>query len=116
MTDTEPWAGPSAPPPPASVTVVGTTDALTIAVAGELDAANRVAVHDALHDAIAARSPRHVVIDLAGLSFCDTAGIRVLAGILRQLTVDGTTCHVRKPQPHVARLLRLIPTDAVVVP
>ncbi|GGQ49450.1 STAS domain-containing protein [Couchioplanes azureus] len=115
MTATQPWVGRLAEPPPASVTVIGTTGALILAVAGELDASNRVEVHDALHDAIAAHAPRHVVIDLAGLGFCDLAGMRVLAGILRQLTADGVPCHMRSPQPHVARLLRLIPTGAVVV-
>lgn len=84
-----------------SLQVDDTTDALVVrvAVAGELDLAGAPALAEALSAAQA--SAAAVVLDLRGLTFCDTAGLHVV------LAADE---HARQ---HAARLV-LIPASPAV--
>ncbi|MEV6598636.1 STAS domain-containing protein [Actinoplanes sp. NPDC051346] len=88
--------------------VAVTADVLTVVVSGELDAANRMIVLDALLDAFSESKPRHVVVDLSALGFCDSAGARVL-GCGQQLALShGASWRICNPQPHVEWLLRIV--------
>lgn len=51
---------------------------LVVRVAGELDLATQPHARAALDDALA-RSPRHLVVDLAGVTFCSVRGFALFA-------------------------------------
>lgn len=108
--------GPTAGGEPARPPAVGirTDDVLTIVVSGELDAANGPALDAVVQSALTARRPaRHVVMDLAELSFCDTAGARALVRADRLATAHGARCRLTRARPHIAWLLRTAGADGV---
>jgi anti-sigma B factor antagonist len=77
-----------------------------ISLAGEADASTP-AMGEAL-DAEVARCPRLLVVDLAALSFIDSAALSVLMRTHRALRRDGGTLALVSPSPSVARILELI--------
>jgi anti-anti-sigma factor len=85
-------------------------DELTIMVSGDLDASSAIALDAAMDDIVAADPPARLVIDLAGLDFCDTAGVRALARAHRVASAQGAHCRLIRAQPHVAWLLRVTDT------
>lgn len=92
----------------ASATVIATltTDVLTLMVSGEVDKATRLALYDALYDAITTHTAQRVVMDLSSLGFSDIAGARVIANAYRLAVARGSVCQIREPQPHIAWLLQ----------
>jgi anti-sigma B factor antagonist len=67
---------------PFSVAVVPTHATACIDVTGELDLATAPQLKTAL-DALASNDTRHVLIDLRGLQFIDSSGLRTLLGPAR---------------------------------
>jgi anti-anti-sigma factor len=63
-------------PPPFHLTVEDHEDRLVVAATGELDLATAGALEDAVLPAV--RDGRHVVLDLRGLDFMDSSGVRVI--------------------------------------
>jgi anti-anti-sigma factor len=57
---------------------------IRICVSGEIDLANAAAVEDEIHAAIT-HHPSTVSVDLAGLTYMDSAGIRVLYALASRL-------------------------------
>lgn len=53
-----------------------------VTVAGEMDLTSSPAVRQKVHDAVA-EGRRSVVLDLAGVRFCDSSGVGVLIGARR---------------------------------
>lgn len=49
-----------------------------LALSGELDMAAAEALHNSVHHALTPDPPDHLIIDLAGLTFCDSTGVRAL--------------------------------------
>jgi anti-anti-sigma factor len=85
-------------------TFTGETDP-TIAVAGELDSATAVALLAELEQALAVPGVRGVVLDLQGVSFIDSAGLRAIIQ-LEQATRDrGLGLTVLPAPPEVTKLL-----------
>jgi anti-anti-sigma factor len=56
---------------------------------------------------------RHVVLDLAEVSFVDSAGLGVLVVALKRFRADGGNVVVRRPHRQVARLFEMTGLDAV---
>lgn len=54
---------------------------------------------------------RLLIIDLAGVSFCDVSGLAVLIGTQRRATARGITVRLAAPRPQVAKLLRITGLD-----
>ena len=54
-----------------------------------------------------------LVIDLGNLEFVDSAGLGVLVGIYKRLKQSGQRVAVVRPQPYVARVMRIIKLDRV---
>lgn len=77
----------------------------TVVITGELDAASAqlLAVHLAW---TAGAGARHVVFDMAGVSFADCATMRLITGAARLLP-GGRRPAVRQPGPVVRRVLAL---------
>jgi anti-anti-sigma factor len=95
------------PPTAASVTGSLTDDVLTITVSGNLDAAAQSTLQHSLSDILASHRPRHVIVDVAGVDFCDSAGARMLSRAEHVTTAGGSSFAIHDPQPHVAWVLRI---------
>ena len=54
-----------------------------------------------------------LVIDLGNLEFVDSAGLGVLVGIYKRMKQCGQRVAVVRPQPYVARVMRIIKLDRV---
>ncbi|MDW3216116.1 MAG: STAS domain-containing protein [Ilumatobacteraceae bacterium] len=73
-----------------------------IEVVGEIDASTA----GQLADAIAEREG-DVVIDVAGVAFIDSSGIRALIASQQAVEAQGATLTIRNPSPAVLRLFQL---------
>ena len=65
-------------------------DHVRIAVAGELDMATAGQLRDHLHLLLAADRPRLVLLDLDGVTFCDSTGISTLVAALASFASWGS--------------------------
>src|SRR3954452_15793629 len=52
--------------------------AVRLSLAGELDLVTRDDVRDRVQETLDATSPRHLIIDMAGVTFCDSSGLSAL--------------------------------------
>ena len=105
-------------PPSASASLkIATRPAGTrtvVVVSGEIDIDTEQAVRRALRLALA-RSPGGLDLDLAGVGFCDCAGLNVLLSLRRIALSDGKTLAVRAVSAGVARLFALTDTSSLFV-
>lgn len=90
----------------ASHTVSGAGDA-RVAVSGELDHSTAPQVREAVAACMAKR-PKRLCLDLAGVSFCDCAGLNVLLEVRISVLQAGTDLVVEGIGTQLARLLSLI--------
>jgi anti-anti-sigma factor len=82
-------------------------------ISGELDLTNADSVERALERAIS-NDLHRVVLDLAGLSFLDSSGLRAVLRLAGRLRTRQQTLMVAVPeQSHVRRILVLTRVDAV---
>jgi anti-sigma B factor antagonist len=77
---------------------------------GEFDLCGEPHLYDALENAIALDQPT-VVIDLRGLTFIDSSGIRALLVAARRCQETAHVLHVVPGPPQVANVLRLCGVD-----
>ncbi|MEU4161254.1 STAS domain-containing protein [Actinoplanes sp. NPDC026670] len=87
-------------------------DRLLITLHGSLDAVSVDALQTQLydltrvHDLIGLSDPvRQIHINVAGVDFCDAAGLRMLVAARRVAESRQATCHLHDPQPHLRWLL-----------
>ena len=73
-------------------------------LAGDVEGVHVVAVTDALFQALGASDGR-VVIDLSGVTFCDSSGLSCLLRL--RMRSNGRQVVLRDPPPAVTRLLAL---------
>lgn len=78
-----------------------------IALDGELDLATEPLLTDAVRTLMAGPVVGALVVDLAGLRFLDSSGMRALLRAHRLAEEQGATFMVVRPQPNVAELLRI---------
>lgn len=85
---------------------ISENDSLVLALSGRLDAAWAEPVQAALEAAI--RDGRHrIVLDLAGVDYVSSAGLRVVIGGYKQLRAIHGQLVVRAAQPGVAKVIEL---------
>ncbi|MBW8486560.1 STAS domain-containing protein [Actinomadura parmotrematis] len=80
--------------------------AAALAVAGEIDLSTADALRDrliALHDA----GHRRLVVDFAGVAFCDAAGLGALVAARNHVTGRGGDIRLARLRPAQERLVRL---------
>jgi anti-sigma B factor antagonist len=78
-----------------------------IAVSGEIDMATVGAIHRAVDSAITTAGTNEVVIDLAGVTFCDSSGIAAFDQRYANAAARGVRLRVAQPQPSVRRVLEI---------
>ncbi|GIF63906.1 hypothetical protein Ais01nite_19410 [Asanoa ishikariensis] len=83
-------------------------NALTVAVAGEVDLDTAGRLEDALQDGIDNAGVTKIVVDLAGVPFLDSTGIRVLLAGRHRAAECGTALIVTRAQPVVRRVLEVM--------
>jgi anti-sigma B factor antagonist len=81
-------------------------------VFGELDMATAPTLSDLLQR-IENEGERSIVVDLAGLEFCDSSGLRALVVLHQRAERTGLRLVLRSPAPPVQRLFELTNTDAL---
>jgi anti-sigma B factor antagonist len=89
-----------------SITVTGAPDAVRIGVRGEVDSSTAPAVRTAVERALG-EDLRELTVDLAGVTFLDSAGLCVLAATHRQATDRGIRLRVLASERAVVRPLQI---------
>jgi anti-anti-sigma factor len=79
---------------------------LVLSPVGEVDVANADVLRNAIRDAVAA-SPRCLVVDLAGLTFCGSTGLVVLMDARRDAEAAGVRFGTADGPPIVRRVLEI---------
>lgn len=87
--------------PDLEVEVVRATDHVAVVLRGELDAHGEAEAHAALDEASAAGAG--VVLDLRGLEFVDSSGLKLVLVWNRRLKERGVAFTVVRGAPHVQR-------------
>jgi anti-anti-sigma factor len=83
------------------------TQAQRIAVAGEVDMLSAPAVQEAVVDVLHRRHPRRIEIDLRGVTFLDSAGIRTLLICHDDAQQENCLLTLVDPHPRVYRVLQI---------
>ncbi|MFJ3922942.1 STAS domain-containing protein [Streptomyces sp. NPDC090022] len=91
-------------------TLAGDDRDLMIALAGELDFHTAGQVEPRLQE-LAESDCRTLVLDLRGLSFCDSAGIDLLIRLSRRCRLAGTRLLLCDVPPLVAKSMRVLGAD-----
>jgi len=84
-----------------------------VVLAGESDMNTRQMLRGVLERAMS-QPARHLVIDLSGLEFIDSATVHVLMDVQRTFAGDGGRMSFVAPHPLITRVLSLTGTDQVV--
>jgi anti-sigma B factor antagonist len=90
-----------------------TPGATVLALAGELDLATIGVLKDAVGDRLAPDS--HVILDLAGLTFCDSTGLGAFVALHRHAKTSGARFALAAPRRRIADLFSLSGIDQVIV-
>ena len=80
-------------------------------ISGELDAATADQAFEYVRQVID-RSRGPVVIDLAGLSFCDARGLRTLVGVAVHARAAGRRLSLSGARPAIVKVMRITGVDA----
>jgi anti-sigma B factor antagonist len=106
-------AGPAGQPPPGTVRLAGMltlsclisqTGQTTVTFAGELDYASADQAYGYVRDVINAHGGQ-VLLDVAGLSFCDARGLGALARMSRHARQAGSPLHLVAPPPLLRKII-----------
>jgi anti-sigma B factor antagonist len=84
-----------------------------IAVSGELDLATCGALTAALDDALRDESCAGIGVDLRGLSFCDSSGLKALLQASRQAALRRIDLVMTRPAPSCWRVFEISGLDTV---
>lgn len=89
-----------------AVTAAGADDRLIVRLATDIDCATAETLCSRMAAMIAAYAPRQVIIDLARVDFCDSAGIRGLETLAEEVTRGGATFRLEGARPHIVWLVQ----------
>lgn len=84
-----------------------------VSVGGDLDYDSHGRLEQALDAALDGGPPSGLVVDLAGVTYCDSCGLRVLLGAQARARDVGATFVLRGAQGQPARALKLTGLDQV---
>jgi anti-anti-sigma factor len=89
-------------------------DEVTIALVGEVDISNEAAVGVGLAE-ILEMAPTRIAVDLAGLTYLDSSGVRCLLNVARRATTTGSAMVIRRPVGIVLRVLEICGVDELLL-
>jgi len=89
---------------PLRVIVRAADEPPTILLEGELDPHTAPLLEQALND-LTSRGSRDVTLDLSGLEFMDSSGLRVIISAHKDFEAAGATLTLRNPTATIGRLL-----------
>ncbi|MEU6041799.1 MULTISPECIES: STAS domain-containing protein [Actinomadura] len=102
---------PRGTPPDLRVTVADAfADAAVVTVEGEIDLGTAETLRAELF-ALHAAGRRGLVVDFAGVRFCDASGLGALVAAHNRVTADGGRVHLARVRPQQARLLSITGLD-----
>src|SRR2546421_2522408 len=87
-------------------------DGAVLAVAGEIDMATAASLYEQA-TALAVPGTRVLVLDLGGVSFCDSLGVAALVRIYRHGAGLGYRLRVTNVREHIAHVLQISGLDQV---
>jgi anti-sigma B factor antagonist len=90
----------------------GTSGATVLALVGELDLGSIGALKEAVGHRLTAEA--HVVLDLAGLTFCDSTGLGAFVALHRQARSTSARFALAAPRRRIADLFTLSGIDQVI--
>src|ERR1700733_349953 len=92
------------------LTDTGDSQPTIVKVFGEIDIANAAAFGDSLAEVC--ERGRHVIVDIAGVTFIDSSGVNTLLAIANQIGGDqGAGLVLRNPTAHVRKVLEVLGLD-----
>lgn len=91
------------PPATFNVRIDRTDGGAVVVAAGELDLAGAERLAEALPDDM----PGRVVLDLEGVTFLDSSGLRSLLEIRQRCEAHGITCELARPSTAVMKVIEL---------
>ena len=89
-------------------------DEVTVALIGEVDISNEAALSAALAEVVGMK-PGRIVIDLAGVSYLDSSGVRCLLNVSKHAAAAGSEIVVCRPVGIVLRVLEICGVDALLL-
>ena len=89
-------------------------DEVTISLVGEIDLSNEAALGVALA-AVVDRKPARIFIDLAGVSYLDSSGVRCLLRVANHAAAAGSELMVCRPVGIVLRVLQICGVDELLM-
>lgn len=101
---------PPGAPAPCAVTVQAVGEVAVLRCSGDLDLAGVEPVSNAVREALATR-PVGLVLDLSGVAFCDTVGLRLLLSTAAKARLQGCATALAGVQPLVAEFLARVCAD-----
>lgn len=84
-----------------------------IAVVGELDAATAPRLHDQGLSLLAAGAV-HLLLDMAGVDFCDSSGLTAVIGLWKDAEARGGSLALAAVPDRLSRLMRMTATDTLI--
>jgi len=88
----------------------GQADDTTLTFAGELDAASADQAYRCVRDTIDTSGGR-VILDVAGLSFCDARGLGALLRMRTHARRAGSSLYLLMPSPRLVKLIHITGLD-----
>lgn len=105
-----PTRTPGVEPVPVAVAWTAVGEVVVLRCLGDLDLGGVEALSAAVHDALADR-PTGLVVDMSGVGFCDTVGLRLLLSTAAKARAQGCAPALAAVQPTVAGFLARVCAD-----
>jgi len=99
--------------PPLRIREAAAGEDWIVAPIGDLDMASAQELGARLTEAARERPEGLLIVDLGGLEFMDSAGLRVLLSAARSSTNGGSRLRLRGARPSVRRVFEVSGTDAL---
>lgn len=100
--------------PDFAVEVATEGDTVVVQVSGDVDYAHYTELEAVIdHEIARAGGPVDLVVDLAGVPYCDSCGMRVLLGTAQRVAADGGRFRLRGVAGQPSRALTLTGLDRV---
>jgi anti-sigma B factor antagonist len=91
--------------PELSITVQRAPDEVTVLLAGEIDVLTVTELSTLVNDVLAAEPPHRIVLDMAGVTFCDSQGLGTLVVLSRKAQHNQTVLALANVGDFLMRVL-----------